>query len=121
MELWNNDDIKAFIDDILHLNIANDVNLQEELHDIEKSWSVLCTNLLEFSSRVILSQYISNEFLKGKSMDDKEVIINSLFGRNAPKYNYTLDELGMIHGNDVGFLKRLAIAKANLYGLTTSS
>lgn len=121
VQLWRDDNIKQFIDSILRLNIAQDTNFQEALYGIEKEWSVLCKDLLSFASRVILNQYVSNDILKDKSTAEKEALINSVYGRNAPRYSYTLDELGLVHGNDVRLLKNIAIAKANLQGITTAS
>ena len=54
-------------------------------------------------------------------MSEKESLITSIYGRNAPRYNYTLDELGLVHGNDIRLLKNIAVAKANLQGITTAS
>lgn len=121
LQLWRDDNIRQFIDNILRLNIAHDSNFQEALYNVEKEWSILCKDLLSFSSRVILNQYVSNDILKGRSTAEKESLMDSIYGRNAPRYNYTLDELGLVHGNDVRLLKNIAIAKANLQGVTTSS
>ena len=121
VQLWRDDNIKQFIDNILRLNIAQDTNFQEALYDVEKEWSILCKDLLSFASRVVLNQYVSNDILKDKSIAEKEVLITSIYGRNAPRYNYTLDELGLVHGNDVRLLRNIAIAKANLQGITTAS
>lgn len=121
VQLWRDDNIKQFIDNILRLNIAQDTNFQEALHGVEKEWSVLCKDLLSFASRVVLNQYVSNDILKDKSITEKEALITSIYGRNAPRYNYTLDELGLVHGNDVRLLRNIATAKANLQGITTAS
>lgn len=121
VQLWRDDNIKQFIDNILRLNIAQDTNFQEALHGVEKEWSVLCKDLLSFASRVVLNQYVSNDILKDKSIMEKEALITSIYGRNAPRYNYTLDELGLVHGNDVRLLRNIATAKANLQGITTAS
>lgn len=121
VQLWRDDNIKQFIDNILHLNITQDTGFQEALYNIEKEWSILCKDLLSFASRVILNQYVSNDILKDKSMSEKESLITSIYGRNAPRYNYTLDELGLVHGNDIRLLKNISIAKANLQGITTAS
>lgn len=121
VQLWRDDNIKQFIDNILRLNIAQDTNFQEALYGVEKEWSVLCKDLLSFASRVVLNQYVSNDILKDKSITEKEALITSIYGRNAPRYNYTLDELGLVHGNDVRLLRNIATAKANLQGITTAS
>lgn len=121
VQLWRDDNIKQFIDNILRLNIAQDTNFQEALYGVEKEWSVLCKDLLSFASRVVLNQYVSNDILKDKSIAEKETLITSIYGRNAPRYNYTLDELGLVHGNDVRLLRNIATAKANLQGITTAS
>lgn len=121
VQLWRDDSIKQFIDNILRLNIAQDTNFQEALYGVEKEWSVLCKDLLSFASRVVLNQYVSNDILKDKSIAEKEALITSIYGRNAPRYNYTLDELGLVHGNDVRLLRNIATAKANLQGITTAS
>ncbi|MDY6154495.1 MAG: hypothetical protein SPI06_13920 [Terrisporobacter sp.] len=44
-----------------------------------------------------------------------------IYGRNAPSYNWELDELGMVHGNDVRTLNLMALAKANMDGITTAT
>lgn len=121
VQLWRDDNIRQFIDNILRLNIAHDTNFQEALYGVEKEWSVLCKDLLSFASRVILNQYVSNDILKDKSIAEKEALITSIYGRNAPRYNYALDELGLVHGNDIRLLRNIAIAKANLQGITTAS
>ena len=121
MSLWKNNDIKQFIDNVLKIHVSQDVNFQQELYNITKQWSNVCKNLLEFSSRVILNQYVSNTLLKNKSKTDIQSILNNLYGKFAPEYNDALEELSLIHENDVPTLKNIALAKANLYGLTTSA
>lgn len=124
LELWNDPNVKQFIDNTLYLNIQEDVNLVEELYFLYgKQMGDLCKNLLNFSSRVILNQYVSNKLLTPDltSQKDIEDKIAYTYGKSGPKYNYSLNELGLVHGNDVPTLRTIAVAKANLYGITTSA
>lgn len=120
IELWNNDSIKKYIDSVLQIGISN-TNLQNSLYEIEKSYSVICKNLLSFAARVTLNQYVSNKVLEGKSVKEILTKLPEIYGRNAPVYDYALDEIGKIHGNDITTLRNLSLAKANLDGLTSSS
>lgn len=110
-----------FIDDKLRLNIKNNSVLQEELIEKYGSLSSLSEELFGFASRVLVNQYVSNEILKDSSIESKEAMIKSIYGNNPPKYNYTLDEIGLVHGNDVRQLQQLSIAIANFQGITTST
>lgn len=124
LELWNDSNVKQFIDDTLYLNIQEDVNLVEELYFLYgKQMGDLCKNLLNFSSRVILNQYVSNKILTPDLTSQKDINdkIAYTYGKNGPTYNYSLNELGLVHGNDVPTLRTIAEAKANLYGITTSA
>lgn len=76
---------------------------------------------MSFASRVILNQYVSHEFIKGHTNADIEKVLSDIYGQNAPKYNPALDELGLVHGNDIPTLKAIAVAKGNVQGVTTAS
>ena len=115
------DEILPFIDKILGLNLSNNTQLQEALIEQFSDITNMSRNLLHFASRVILNQYVSNDILEGSSLQTKEQLLQTIYGRNAPRYNYSLDELGLVHGNDVRTLDNIAIAKANMQGLTTST
>lgn len=52
---------------------------------------------------------------------EKESKLADIYGKGAPKYNFQLDELGLVHGNDIPTLNKIAIAKANVTGVTTAS
>lgn len=120
-ELWKDENIRQYIDSVLRIGIATDSDFQNALKSQESSYSSMCKNLLSFAARVTLNQYVSNEMIQGKSNAEKETLLNSIYGKGAPKYNYALDELGLVHGNDIPTLKNIAIAKANVSGVTTAS
>ena len=48
------------------------------------------------------------------SKDERDNTLQSIYGSGVPAYNYTLNELGLIHNNDVPILRTIAIAKANV-------
>lgn len=110
-----------FIDQILKLNLQNNTNFQQALIEQFGDLTNMSRNLLQFASRVVFNQYVQNEFLKNKSLSEKEELLDVLYGRNAPRYNHVLDELGLVHGNDIRTLNTIAVAKANVQGLTISS
>lgn len=119
--LWNENSIKEYIDSILKIGISTDINLQNALRRQATSYDEMCKNLLSFAARVQLNQYVSYEFIKDLSNSEKEAQLKQIYGKNAPKYNYQLGELGLIHGTDIPFFKKIALAKANIIGVTTSA
>lgn len=119
-KLWNEDSVKKYIDSVLRIGISSNIELQESLKNNIGSYKNLCQSLLQFAARVHLNQYVSYNIIKDLKLSEIKDKINSIYGKNAPKYNYQLDELGLIHGNDIDILKRLALVKANLQGVTTA-
>ena len=120
-QLWNDNEVKLYIDTVLRIGISQDINFVGALRNQQRSYSEMCKNLLSFVARVHLNQYVSYNILKDLSNADKESKIKAIYGKNAPRYNYQLDELGLVHGTDIPLLKSIALAKANTTGVTTAS
>lgn len=110
-----------FIDKTLRMNLQNNVEFINSLKETFGSTYEVGSNLLKFASRVIFNQYVSKEILSDVSTNTRQDLISMIYGRNAPSYNWDLDELGMIHGNDVRTLNLIALAKANMDGITTAT
>lgn len=110
-----------FIDKTLRMNLQNNVELLNSLKEVFGSTYEVGSNLLKFASRVIFNQYVSKEVLSDAPTNMRQDLISMIYGRNAPSYNWELDELGMVHGNDVRTLNRMALAKANMDGITTAT
>ena len=120
---WKDSIIKRYIDEVLKLNMTDNIEFQNAMREQVSSNNELCRRLLEFCARVHLNQYVSEKIIpKDIRISEKEKIVSQLYGNNAPKYNYQLDALGLVHGNDINTLKRvISLAKANLQGLTTGT
>ena len=120
LQLWEDSNIMRHIEQVLHLGISNNQDFKNSLHDIIGEYSIICKDLLSFAGRVVMNQYVSNKIINNLSykqaQEQLELIYNSV-----PKYNYALDEMGLFHTNDLGTLKNLAQAKANIQGITTAS
>ena len=110
-----------FIDKTLRMNLQNNVEFLNSLKETFGSTYEVGTNLLKFASRVIFNQYVSKEILADSPTNTKQDLISTIYGRNAPSYNWELDELGMVHGNDIRTLNLMALAKANMDGITTAT
>ena len=110
-----------FIDKTLRMNLQNNVEFLNSLKEVFGSTYEVGSNLLKFASRVIFNQYVSKEVLSDAPANTRQDLISMIYGRNAPSYNWELDELGMVHGNDVRTLNRMALAKANMDGITTAT
>lgn len=119
-ELWQSDDVKDYIDKILRLGITSSIDLQNALQVEAGNFNDLCKDLLSFAGRVTLNQYVSNEIIKGMSNEGRDYTLQSIYG-DVPAYNYTLNELGLVHKLDVPTLQNIAIAKANVQGITIAS
>ena len=119
-ELWESDDIKQYLDKVLRLGLSS-IDLQNALQAEVGNFNDLCKDLLSFAGRVTLNQYVSNEIIKSMSKDERDNTLQSIYGNGVPAYNYTLNELGLIHNNDVPILRTIAIAKANVQGITIAS
>lgn len=120
-QLWENEGVRQYLDTVLRIGISTDVDFQNALKNEMSSYNELCKNLLSFAARVHLNQYVSHEFIQGLSNMEKESRLADIYGKGAPKYNFQLDELGLVHGNDIPTLNKIAIAKANVTGVTTAS
>lgn len=120
-QLWENEGVRQYLDTVLRLGISTDVDFQNALKNEMNSYNDLCKNLLSFAARVHLNQYVSHEFIQGLSNMEKEAKLGDIYGKGAPRYNFQLDELGLVHGNDIPTLNKIAIAKANVTGVTTAS
>ncbi len=110
-----------FIDKTLRMNLQNNVEFLNSLKETFGSTYEVGTNLLKFASRVIFNQYVSREILADAPTNTRQDLISMIYGRNAPSYNWELDELGMVHGNDIRTLNLMALAKANMDGITTAT
>lgn len=110
-----------FIDKTLRMNLQNNVEFLNSLKEVFGSTYEVGSNLLKFASRVIFNQYVSKEVLADSPTNMRQDLISMIYGRNAPSYNWELDELGMVHGNDVRTLNLMALAKANMDGITTAT
>ena len=110
-----------FIDKTLRMNLQNNVELLNSLKEVFGSTYEVGSNLLKFASRVIFNQYVSKEVLSDAPANTRQDLISIIYGRNAPSYNWELDELGMVHGNDIRTLNQMALAKANMDGITTAT
>lgn len=110
-----------FIDKTLRINLQNNVEFLNSLKETFGSTYEVGSNLLKFASRVIFNRYVSREILADAPTNTRQDLISMIYGRNAPSYNWDLDELGMIHGNDVRTLNLMALAKANMDGITTAT
>ena len=113
--------ILPFIDRTLRLNLQNNTEFLNSLKETFGSTYEVGTNLLQFASRVILNQYVSKEILDNIPTSTRQDLISKIYGRNAPSYDWILDELGMVHGNDIRTLNLISLAKANMEGLTTAT
>ncbi len=120
-QLWENEGVRQYLDTVLRIGISTDVDFQNALKNEMNSYNELCKNLLSFAARVHLNQYVSHEIIQGLSNVEKEVKLADIYGKGAPKYNFQLDELGLVNGNDIPTLSKIAIAKANVTGVTTAS
>lgn len=110
-----------FIDKTLRMNLQNNVEFLNSLKEVFGSTYEVGSNLLKFASRVIFNQYVSKEVLSDAPTNTRQDLISIIYGRNAPSYNWELDELGMVHGNDIRTLNLMALAKANMDGITTAT
>lgn len=120
-QLWGNEGVRQYLDTVLRIGISTDVDFQNALKNEMSSYNELCKNLLSFAARVHLNQYVSHELIQGLSNMEKESKLADIYGKGAPKYNFQLDELGLVHGNDIPTLNKIAIAKANVTGVTMAS
>ena len=110
-----------FIDKTLRMNLQNNTEFLNSLKETFGSTYEVGSNLLKFASRVIFNQYVSKEILDNSPTNTRQDLVSRIYGRNAPSYNWELDELGMIHGNDIRTLNLMALAKANMDGITTAT
>lgn len=117
-EIW--DQVSPFIENILRVKISENADLQSELEDKLKSKSGMCQSLLSFASRVIMNQYVSY-MTKDASVTEIGTVIDQIFGPGKVRYNYSLSELDLVHATDIPTLKVLAIAQANVSGVTTAT
>ena len=113
-------DILPFIDKTLGLNLQNNVQLQEALIETFGNFNSMVDGLFQFAARVTFNKIIYNDYLKGKSIKEINDSLKDVYGKNGPSYDYAQDELGLVHGNDMKSLYNIAMARANMYGLTTS-
>ena len=80
----------------------------------------MCQSLLSFTSRIIMNQYVSY-MTKDIPITEIEDTVNKIFGTGKVRYNYSLAELDLVHATDIPTLKVLALAQANISGVTTAT
>ena len=114
------EEVRQFINNtqILNLNGQLENFILEQYSD---NLGEMSRQLLNFSARIVANQFISNEYLKDLSTKEQIDQINQIYGRNAPAYDYNTQSISLVHGNDIQALNRIAKARANMYGLTTST
>ena len=120
-QLLQTEEIQNYIDEILRIGYTDNTLLQGYLKKVFGQNTDVCKDLLSFAARVTLNKYVGHEIVDKVDNILKEEIIKKYYGNNAPKYNWQLDELGMIHGSDIASLKKIARAVANVRGVSTSS
>ena len=116
-----------FIDKQLGLNLNNNILLKEALFnnpDINKNSRL--QELLSFASRVFTNKYVQREKLidnNGALLDktERDLTIQGIYGSTKIGWNYSIDEINMIHPNDINTLSIIANAKANISGIFTST
>lgn len=111
--------LRPFIDNILKLNLEENTPLEEAI--FEELQDSTTQDLASFAARVIFNQYVNQKYLLDLSPDSRNIILSSIYGKNMPTWNYTLNELGLVHTADIPLLRKIAIAKSNIQGLTTST
>lgn len=124
--LWKQQEIKDFVENILHLNIINDVDYWNAFVYEQGSEITAINSLIQAASRTLMGKYIASEKVKNSKGIKAESDVRNLLGiapneRSHYEYNYTLDELGVTHFNDGKTYTDLAIAEGNLQGVTTST
>ena len=122
---WNDVHLRQFLDDILKqgLGITSDTVFAKAYLDEVGSKSKAINELMTLATRVLFNAYISNVVFKNiNTVQDLETGINSVYkSRNAPKINYNTGEISLVSSKDIRTIKNLALAKASLNGLTTST
>lgn len=123
---FNNQKIREFLDDILHLNLGISSNTEYTnalIEEYNNSIEGLTTDLVRFASRVLLNMRVSNEELA--NIKTKSELINKIKElyktTYLPTINSKLGEMSLTSDADINILKRLTNAKASLQGLTTST
>ena len=114
--------VLQFLDQKLRLGITNNIDLQNALRSAFKSKSAAVQNLLSFASRIVLNQHIIHNYIDPiAEVNKKEQKIKEIFGSNSIKYNKQLDITEVISSYDIPNLRTIAIAKANVLGVTTAT
>lgn len=117
-----NPSVIQFIDNKLRLGISDNIDLQNSLIEAFEGKSKLMSDLLSFASRIVLSQHvIHNEIDPITDIDKKEARLKEIFGQNTPRYNRQLDMVESVQGVDINTLRTIAIAKANVLGVTSAT
>lgn len=119
---FNNPNVLQFLDQKLRLGLTDNIDLQEALRSAFGSRSNVMQNLLSFASRIVLNQHIiHNQIDPITTVDGREAKIKEIFGGNSVRYNKQLDFTEVISGIDIPTLRNIAIAKANVAGITTAT
>lgn len=116
--------VLPFIDKMLGLNLQKNIDLYNRLVEDPTNVNrvhIASENLVNFASRVLLNQFVAKEVLPKIRKDSRTKAVASIYGKNAPDYNYATGELSFIYPKDVGALYWLAQARADVDGTTTST
>lgn len=125
-DYFNNQKIREFLDNILHLNLGISSNTEYTnalIEEYNNSLEGLITDLTKFASRVLLNMRVSNEELAtAKTRSQIVEKIKELYKTTYfPTVNSKLGEMSLTTDADINILKRLTNAKASFQGLTTST
>lgn len=118
--IYDNANVKEYLDDLLQLGITSNITFETIYQNIVKGRESLAKSLIELAARVELDKFVA-QTLKANSAKTVIQKIATIFGRNAPSYNYKLNQLGLIHKSDTGTIKNLSIALASYQGVFTSA
>lgn len=113
---WEN--IKYLVDQVLGTNFSYNPDFRQLLQrEYGGSESELVSNMLNFVSRVLYRQHISNLY---KDSPNRQIDLANALGQNNFKWDSILQQINLIDDKDIPTLRRIARAKANLQGITTA-
>ena len=117
--------LQHFIDEQLGLNLEANPILKNHLIEGYNTIGSMSEALAKFAARTILHKTVQMECLQkedNRSIDEesRNAVLKATYG-TPPNWNYNTEELGMIHGQDVDAIYKIATAKANMSGLMTAT
>lgn len=119
--LWQDPNTQKWVDSILRLNITKDIDFKNALKTEFGSQNQMAQALLSFASRVVMNQYVSKNKISKLPPNKQQEEVKKIYSNNPPEWNYSLDEVSLIHGSDTDTLATIALAKGNIFGVTTAS